>query len=103
MVLSHTEHRFLTTWVGTSEGVPIDLKGKHFTRSFNANKPWKKALSECHQRLWEKWTFVAAKLPLPAGVAPQKPGEVPEDVLLNLEPFIQQLPEKKTSYSQSSK
>lgn len=98
IVLSHDEHRFLTTWVGTSEGIPLDLKGKYFSRSFNANKPWKQALSECHHRLWEKWSFVAAKGPLPAGVAPQEPGKVPEDVLLNLEPFIQKLPEKK-SYS----
>jgi len=30
IVLSHDEHRFLTTWVGTSEGIPLDLKGKYF-------------------------------------------------------------------------
>ena len=30
ILLNHNEHRFTTTWVGTTDGVPLDLKGIFF-------------------------------------------------------------------------
>ena len=40
IVLSHNEHRFLTTWVGPTHGIPEEMKGKHFTRNFGPNRSW---------------------------------------------------------------
>ena len=101
ILLNHNEHRFTTTWVGTTDGVPLDLKGIFFSRSF-VNKEWTTALSEIHHRLWEKWSFVSEKLPLEAGRQPQKPGEVPQNVINNLKPFIEKLPEKKSYYAKNA-
>jgi hypothetical protein len=101
IVPNHNEHRLSTTWMGATDGVPIDLKGKFFQESF-VNKEWTTALSEIHHRLLEKLSCVSEKLPL-AGRQPQKPGEVPQDVINNLKPFIKKLPEKRSYYAKNAK
>ena len=95
IVLSHTEHRFLTTWVGPTKGIPSELIGKHFTRSFGPSRSWQDALSECHQRLWEKWGYISTSLPLPPGSQPQEPGVVPDAVLEAMAHHIGKMPVKK--------
>ena len=91
IILNYNEHRFCTTWVGSSEGVPPELAGKHFTRSF-VNKPYEQALAECHERLWEKWSYVKDKHPLPSGKSEQVPGVVPDHVLASVKEALTKLP-----------
>eukprot|EP00435_Cladocopium_sp_Y103_P001031 s2095_g1.t1 len=68
IVLSHNEHRFLTTWVGPTPGIPEELMGKHFT---------------------------SAGALVQTGKQPQEPGVVPDQVLADMEHHIDKLPKKK--------
>ena len=45
-----------------------------------------------HAFNWEKWGKIKDKFPLPAGVEPQVPGVIPQEVLDLIKPSMKEMP-----------
>ena len=68
---------------------------KTFSKSFQSDQTtWKQALEIVHKHTWEKWGIVQSDSPLTASSV-QVPGEIPEDIVAQLQPIIEAMPSPK--------
>lgn len=69
---------------------------KSFGRTFT-EKDWQKKLSEVHDWLWTKWSFVQdfKGFQLPEGTTAQEPGSIKDEALLaELKSVVENLPQR---------
>eukprot|EP00438_Fugacium_kawagutii_P003396 Skav225500 [mRNA] locus=scaffold1721:99299:106847:+ [translate_table: standard] len=95
--LSFNDHRFKCEthpsanddrWIGS-------FRFKSFSKGFKISRDWEGALKEVHRHMWEKFNLSRDRYPLSSGVSEQKAGEVPADVLRDLKPIVDSMPEAK--------
>ena len=99
--LNYNEHRFIgETMRVASDAFTGVQRQKTYSRKFGGARTWKEALHEVHKWLWEKWQIVESEFPMGTTGQRQVPGEVPADVLAELEPIIRDMPAEKI-YSKS--
>ena len=67
-------------------------KQKTLSKSFAEKRSWEQALKEVHAFNWEKWGKIKDKFPLPAGVEPQVPGVIPQEVSDLIKPSMKEMP-----------
>ena len=97
--LNHNDWRWVSKW---RKGIECEqwideLQNKSYSQSFTLLN-WEEKLKAVHSHAWTKWELsqpYCTALKLPAGVEPQTPGEIPQEVLDALEPLMNNLPAKK--------
>ena len=92
LTLGFIDHRFSSKFEADDPRLSGKLKQKTFSKSFAERRGWQEALKEVHAHNWEKWDKIKDKFPLPAGVEPQVPGDISEEVLDLLKPVIADMP-----------
>ena len=92
LTLGYIDHRFSSKFEADDPRLSGKLKQKTFSKSFAERRGWQEALKEVHTHNWEKWDKIKDKFPLPAGVEPQVPGDISEEVLDLLKPVIADMP-----------
>lgn len=90
--LNTNDHRFFVKCnLALSDFLPPYDK-KSFSKSFAKDRTlWKDSLRAVHEHCWSKWYLVRDRYPLAPSQVNQHPGQVPDDVLRDLQEHIQNL------------
>ncbi|CAE7251958.1 unnamed protein product [Symbiodinium sp. CCMP2456] len=96
--LNSNDHRWTSSCkLDCSKRLPVPYSQRTMTRSFgpSTSTTWESALKQVHFWNWTKWEKLRQDLPLERGQQPQTPGDIPDDVLKELEKIVAELPEPK--------
>ena len=88
--------RFVSNWkeVDATTLVPPSSQ-KTMSASFQKMRPWEEALRQVHKHNWMKWELISDQYPLPLGQEAQSPGQVSEEIIGQMKPFIDGLAKAK--------
>ena len=89
--VSFQDHRFTSGWRQEHKELPSPYDKKTFSRTFVERRTWQEALALVHQHNWEKWEKLQDTYPV-GGQRVQVPGELPDDIVEQLEDTIKSLP-----------
>ncbi|CAE7568970.1 unnamed protein product [Symbiodinium sp. CCMP2592] len=93
--LNHQDRRWTSQFKFDTSHAPYPYSQRTKSRSFAKECSWQEALREVHAWNWRKWSHLKNEAPLEAGDSEQIPGQMPADVMQDLQVVVDKLPEMK--------